>query len=164
LRSGLVRSARVLTPFGLPLGTAMTSWFLTKTTGAPAASPASVTVFIVVGLAAANTSAGAPEVICWARPELPPYEKVTSRWGFCASKSLPILSNDSVSDAAASTVSLPVALVPALEPVELEPPAGASELALLSPQPAVARTAVTASPIRILLTRRPLVPRPRWST
>ena len=70
-------AARSVRPFGLPFGTAMTSWFFTKMAGVPVASPASVTVFMVAGLAAANTSAGAPEVIWVARPELPPNEKVT---------------------------------------------------------------------------------------
>ena len=94
-------------PFGLPFGTAMTSWFFTNVTGSPAASPASVTVFMVAGLAAANTSAGAPEMICCARPELPPNEKVTVVPGLAASKSLPIWVNVSVSEAAASTVTGP---------------------------------------------------------
>ena len=64
-------------PFGLPFGTAITSWFLANTAGVPVDSPASVTVFMVAGLAAAKTSAGAPEVIWVASPELPPNEKVT---------------------------------------------------------------------------------------
>jgi hypothetical protein len=128
--------------------------------GVPTPSPASVTVFIVFGLAEAKTSAGAPEVICCARAELPAYEKVTFVPGLAASKSLPIWVKDSVSEAAASTVIVP--LTPAAEPVPPEGEPLSSELphaAVLTSTPA----SVTAARSLALICR-PLVPRPRWST
>jgi len=69
---GLARSARPVMPFGLPGATAMTKVLRANTFGAPLPSPALVTVAIVAGDAAANTSAGAPLTICWASVELPP--------------------------------------------------------------------------------------------
>ena len=66
-----------------------------------------VTVFIVAGLAAAKTSAGAPCTIWVARVALDPKLKVTLLPGFLASKSLPIWVNASVSEAAARTVMAP---------------------------------------------------------
>ena len=56
---------------GFPLGTAISRVLDTKSVGA-AAAPASVTVFIVAGLAAAKTSAGAPWVIWVASVALEP--------------------------------------------------------------------------------------------
>jgi hypothetical protein len=114
------------------LGTAITSWFLTNTTGEPSPLPASVTVFMVGGLAAAKTSAGAPWLICVASAELLAKLKVTLEPGLAASKSLPIRVNDSVSEAAAKTVRLPV--TPAV--------VGVSSL----PQPARATAATSATP------------------
>ena len=69
-------------------------------------SVASVTVFIVASLAAANTSAGAPLTICWARSDEPPKLNLTVTPGWSVSNCLPSAVNDSVSDAAASTVSV----------------------------------------------------------
>ena len=56
---------------GLPGAVAICRTFVAKIFGAPAARPASVTVFIVASLAAAKTSAGAPWTICWARSDEP---------------------------------------------------------------------------------------------
>ena len=71
LRSGLARSANVAIFLGLPGGVAICSTFLANVTGFAAVRSASVTVFIVASLAAANTSAGAPLTICWARSDEP---------------------------------------------------------------------------------------------
>jgi hypothetical protein len=66
-----------------------------------------VTVAIVAGEAAANTSAGAPATICCASVELPPYENVTVVPGWAASNSFPSALNTSVKEDAASTVTVP---------------------------------------------------------
>src|SRR5215468_3095726 len=58
-------------------------------------------------LAEANTSAGAPALICVARAELAAKLKVTFVPGWAASNCLPSSPKDSVSDAAANTVMLP---------------------------------------------------------
>jgi hypothetical protein len=73
----------------------------------PEASHASVTIFIVIGLAAANTSAGAPPVMLAARESLPPKLKVTFVPGCSFSNSLPSSVNVSFSEAAANTVTVP---------------------------------------------------------
>jgi hypothetical protein len=71
------RSLSAVTLPRLSGGTAISSRLRTKVVGCPDAMWASVTVFMVAGLAAANTSAGAPWVICCARPELPPKLNLT---------------------------------------------------------------------------------------
>src|SRR4051812_36126323 len=74
---GRARSANPVMCLGLPFPTAITSWFLAKLTGVPAALPASVTVFMLAGAAEAKTSAGAPWLICVASAELPAKLNVT---------------------------------------------------------------------------------------
>ncbi|CAO5185309.1 hypothetical protein FAIPA1_50073 [Frankia sp. AiPs1] len=106
--SGLTRSSRSVMPLGLAAGTAMTSWLRTNTFVAELFRPLSVTVFMVAGLAAANTSAGAPAVSCVASVELPPKENFTVEPGLAASNCLPSVVNVPVSDAAANTVTVPV--------------------------------------------------------
>ena len=101
--SASAKSARPVILPGLPFGTAICSVFETKSTGAPA-PPASVTVFMVAGLAAAKTSAGAPALIWVARVALDPKLKVTVL-PEAVRKSAPIWVNASVSEAAANTVS-----------------------------------------------------------
>src|SRR5829696_4000202 len=108
--SGLAKSASPVTLPGLSGGTAIWSLLRTKTSGS-AASPASVTVFMVAGLAAAKTSAGAPATICWARAELAPKLKVTVVPGFSVRKSSPIWLNAPVREAAAKTFTVPVTAV-----------------------------------------------------
>ena len=129
--------------------------------------PASVTVFMFAGAAEANTSAGAPWLICVASAELPAKLNLTVAPGLAASKSLPIRVNDSVSDAAANTLTVPVTpalLLPGDDLAACWPP----------PQPARASTAkaATAGSQRVLIRtsflccRRPersAPPRP-WST
>src|SRR5206468_1304869 len=104
-------------------GTAITNWFRTNVVGVPSPLPASVTVFMLAGAAEANTSAGAPWLICVARAELPAKLNLTVEPGLAASKSLPIRVNDSVSDAAANTVTVPVTPVPLVFVPGDEPPA-----------------------------------------
>ena len=105
-RSGLARSAKVVMPLGLPGTVAICRTFVAKIWGASAARPASVTVFIVASLAAAKTSAGAPLTICWARSDDPAKFALTSTPGWSASNCCSRLVNVSVSEAAASTVSV----------------------------------------------------------
>ena len=76
--------------------------------GRSACSPASVTTFICVWFAEANTSAGAPWVIWVASAELPAKLNRTSRSGLSAISWSPRSVKTSVSDAAAKTVSVPV--------------------------------------------------------
>jgi len=92
------------------------------------------------GDAEAKTSAGAPEVIWVARPELAPKLNVTFTPGCAASNRLPIAVNASFSEAAANTV------------IDPDSAAGLDRLGLvdaelpLGPHPA---TADTASPAAI---------------
>ena len=65
-----------------------------------------MTVFIVASLAAAKTSAGAPLTICCARSDEPAKLNLTDTPGWSVSNCLPSALNVSVSDAAASTVSV----------------------------------------------------------
>src|SRR5690606_36519736 len=88
---------------GLPAGTAICSLLRAKTAG-EFAREAAVTVFMVAGLAAANTSAGAPCTICWARVALEPKLNRTDVPGCAASNALPSSVNVPVSEAAACTV------------------------------------------------------------
>src|SRR5215467_7889000 len=62
---------------------------------------------MVLVLAAANTSAGAPPVMLAASVSLPPKLKTTFVPGCCVWNSLPSAWNVSVSDAAANTVTVP---------------------------------------------------------
>jgi hypothetical protein len=57
------RSARSSTPPGLPAGTAMTRVFVANSSGSPA-RPSSVTFAMFASSAEANTSTGAPSLIC----------------------------------------------------------------------------------------------------
>jgi hypothetical protein len=70
--SGDARSARAVTPPGLPPGTAISSALRAKVSGSPSTRPASVTVVMVAALALKKSSTGDPATICWARAELPP--------------------------------------------------------------------------------------------
>ena len=89
--------------------------FVAKSSGS-FASPACTTVSMLLGLAEANTSAGAPLPICSARPELGPKLNSTLVPGWSFSNCLPSSVNDSVSDAAAKTriVTSFFALLPSL--------------------------------------------------
>lgn len=102
-----MRSFREEILSGLPGRVAISSWLRTKVAGVPVASPASVTIFIVLGLAEANTSAGAPPVMLAARESLPPKLKVTFVPGWAFSNSLPRVVKLSLSEAAANTVTVP---------------------------------------------------------
>src|SRR6476646_2885660 len=59
------------------------------------------------GAAEANTSAGAPLLICCASVELAPQLSLTVTRGWAVSNVLPMVVNDSVNDAAARTVTMP---------------------------------------------------------
>src|SRR5882757_1611801 len=104
----LPKSASPVTLPGLLDGTTISNRLRTNSCGLPAASPASVTVFMVAGDAAANTSAGALATICWANVDEPPKENVTCTPGFWDWKAVASFWNTSVSEAAASTVRSPV--------------------------------------------------------
>src|SRR5262249_57599884 len=85
---------------------------------------------MLAGDAEANTSAGAPLVICSARPELGPKLNFTVSPGWAASNCFPSVVKLSVSEAAAKTVIVPpagLAVAPAdeLPPPLLEQPAAA---------------------------------------
>src|SRR2546429_6867897 len=129
-------SARSLTDStfpGLSGGVATSMVFLAKFCGLEA-SPEETTSCMFTGAAEANTSAGAPLLICSARPELGPKLNFTVSPGCAASNCLPSWVKLSVSDAAANTV---------IVPVEGELPA-LGELVLLE-QPAAAAAASTAA-------------------
>src|SRR5262245_54696616 len=101
------RSFTELTFPGLSGGVATSMTFLAKLCG-PDASPALTTWSMLAGDAEANTSAGAPLVICSARPELGPKLNFTVSPGWAASNCFPSWVKLSVSDAAAKTVIVPV--------------------------------------------------------
>src|SRR5215467_3653495 len=115
---------------GLFGGVATSMMFLAKFCGLDA-SPAVTTWSMFAGAAEANTSAGAPLVICSARPELGPKLNFTVSPGWAASNCLPSWVKVSVSEAAAKTVIDPpagLALAPDPELPEplLEQPAAAT--------------------------------------
>jgi hypothetical protein len=93
------------------------------------ASPALTTWSMLAGAAEANTSAGAPLVICSARPELGPKLNFTVSPGWAASNCFPSWVKVPVSEAAAKTVIAPpdgLALEPELPEPLLEQPAAAT--------------------------------------
>src|SRR5215210_7289300 len=127
---GSAKSAKPVIRPGFPTGTAIRRVLETKSTDVPARW-ASVTDFMVAGLAAANTSPGAPWVIWLARVALEPKLKRTMAPDL-ASKSTPIWVNASVSDAAARTVIEDFRVDEAADapgPVLPQPPASSSNAA-----------------------------------
>src|SRR6266487_1955461 len=134
------RSLTDVTFAGLFGGVATSMVFWAKFCGLEA-SPALTTVSRFAGAAEANTSAGAPLVICSARPELGPKLNLTVSPGWAASNCFPSWVKVPISDAAAKTVIVPVDedAGPALDDELPEP---------LLEQPAAA-TAASAAAIRV---------------
>src|SRR6516164_2858558 len=108
LTDDLARSFTDVTFAGLLGGTATSAVFLAKVCWLDA-SPALTTVSMFFGAAEANTSAGAPLVICVAKVELAPKLNFTVSPGWAASNCWPSWVKVSFSDAAANTVIVPVA-------------------------------------------------------
>ena len=118
---------------GLAGGTAISMTFFAKTFGSDGAAGGRPPDPCSSWLADANTSAGAPEVICVASAELAAKLNVTFTPGLAASNCLPSVVNDSVSDAAANTVIDPdndgdaepellaLDVAPAPEPLSVDP-------------------------------------------
>src|SRR6478672_13808734 len=105
--------------------------------------------------AEANTSAGAPLLICSARAELAPKLSFTVSPGWAASNCLPSSVNVPISEAAASTVIVPVCaaeLLAAGADELLEPEAVLDELLLEQPATAIAASATAARAKRRMLT------------
>src|SRR4051812_11956602 len=96
-------------PFGLPLATMISSLLVAKTTGGSALSPGVVSLSMFAVSAEANTSAGAPWMICATRAEDASKENVVLACGFAFANAAPMSLNGAVSDAAANTVMVPVA-------------------------------------------------------
>src|SRR6266571_5255561 len=107
--------------------------------------------------AEANTSAGAPLLIWVARLELAPKLNFTVSPGWAASNCFPSWVKVPISDAAANTVSDPVAVDDVLAAGEDELLALAGEDEPLLEQPA---RAATASPATVLVKRRIASPLP----
>src|SRR5215831_1552185 len=103
LTDDFARSFTDVTLPGLLGGVATSMMFLAKFCGL-AASPAVTSVSMFFGDAEANTSAGAPLVICSDKPELGPKLNFTVSPLWAASNCFPIWVKVSVSDAAANTV------------------------------------------------------------
>ena len=103
LTDDLARSSTDVTPAGLAGGTATSITLLANVTGLDA-SPAVTTCCMFVGLAEANTSAGAPLTIWVARAELAPKLNVTFTPGWAASNCFPSWVKVPCSEAAANTV------------------------------------------------------------
>ena len=102
-------------PNGLSGATMIVSRLVAKITGSLPLRPASVSLVMLAVSAEANTSAGAPSVICCTSAEEASKLNVAVASGLAAVNASPTSVNDSVSDAAANTVmspSTPVAGVP----------------------------------------------------
>ena len=135
-------------PSGLPGATMIASKFVAKITGSLPLRPASVSLSMLAVSAEANTSAGAPSVICCTNAEEASKLNVAVASGFAAENASPTSVNDSVSDAAAKTVMSPSTLVAAVvagasvvaAPAAVDPTASSS-----SPH-AAATSAKTATP------------------
>ena len=133
---------------GFAGGTAIVMTFVAKVIGS-AAAPAATTASMFFALADAKTSAGAPEVIWVARAELAAKLKVTVTPGLAASNCWPIVVNEPVRDAAASTVMSPDsedaadpdAVPPAVPPAPASVPSDAQPAI---PRPRMPATTVTA--------------------
>src|ERR1019366_5433507 len=102
-----VTSAKLAMWSGLLGETAISSSFLANTCGVPTPSPAVVTVPIVVVLAAAKTSTGAPCVIWAASVSEPPYDGTIFTPGCACSKFVANVVNVAFSDEAANTTTVP---------------------------------------------------------
>ena len=138
---GLARSATPVTAAGLAGGTAI-SRTLRANVLDPAAALAAMTCVMFVAEAEANTSAGAPSMICSARAELAPKLSSTLTPGWAASNLSARVLNDSVSDAAANTLTVPVIADPVGAPARAAEPAPG---AAVEPHPAAAVRASAAS-------------------
>src|SRR5829696_7664171 len=153
LTPGPARSVTPATRAGLPLRTAI-CMVLRANVRASAASPPASTDRMVAGLAEANTSAGAPWTMLCASAELAPKLNRTVTPGFAASNRLPSVPNESVSEAAANTVTVPVGPLRDGEPGSVPS----------SPQPAARASAAAAAATRTGLTVPPRSLRSlRWS-
>ncbi len=152
--SALASEPTPVTLPGLAGGTAISMTLVANTRGS-AAAPAATTASMVVVLAEAKTSAGAPAVIWVTSAELPAKLKVTSTPGFAASNRSPIVVNDSVSDAAASTVMSPDNDDPAADAVPLAAP---PEPASPGSDPQAAGPRATTATTRAMEVRRMRTP------
>src|SRR5215210_3334443 len=119
---GFARSCSCCIPAGLSLGTITTGRFLAKVCGSDTRS-SSTAVSIFASSAEAKTSAGAPCSSWVSSSELPPKLVFRSVSGFCSSKVLSSSPKASVSEEAASTVSveLSASLPPPFSPSEPPP-------------------------------------------
>ena len=93
---------------GLPSGTAITSAFSVKTVRVAGLRPASVTTFICACVRRGEDVGGAPWVIWVASAELPAKLNVHVQAGVVGLELVAEVGEDSVSDAAANTVSVPL--------------------------------------------------------
>src|SRR5262245_27568241 len=105
--SGLARSATPVMPSGLSGATMIVNRLVAKITGSVPFRPASVSLSMFAMSAEANTSAGAPSVICCTSAEEASKLNVADASGFAAVKASPTSVNDSVNDVAANTVMSP---------------------------------------------------------
>src|SRR5215207_1369795 len=121
---------------GFAGGTAIAMTFVAKAFH-EVAPPACTTWSMVVWLAEANTSAGAPWLICWASADEAPKLGVTVTPGWAPSNCLASVVNDSCSDAAAKTVTVPVR--PAVDPMAADD--GPAEVGVVEPPHAVSAIA-----------------------
>ncbi len=104
--AGFARSCSDVTPLGSFGATAICNVFVANFCGAAAVSPGSVTFFMLLSSAEANTSAGAPLVICVARSDEPANVSFTSVPGLACSNCFSSVPNVSLSEAAANTFSV----------------------------------------------------------
>src|SRR5262245_32317929 len=100
---------------GLSGATMIVNRLVANTTGSVPLSSASVSLSMFAVSAEANTSAGAPSVICCTSADEASKLNVAVASGLAAVNASPISVNDSVNDAAANTVMSPAS--PGAEPV-----------------------------------------------
>src|SRR5205823_878981 len=141
---GLARSARAATRPGLSGGTAISIAFRANVFGS-AAAPALTTASMFFVLAEANTSAGAPCSMLAASAELAAKLNFTATPGCAASNCRPSVVNDSVSEAAAKTVTVPDRLPADAAPPEPEPERDPAVVPAARPQPTSTTTATTTA-------------------
>jgi len=108
------------------------------------------------GAAEANTSAGAPLLICCASVELAPKLSFTVTPGWAASNIFPIVVNDSVKDAAARTVTVPDS---PLDELALPAPPAAADVVLVEEDELHADAASVVSATMATAVRRMIAPR-----
>ncbi|MCY1232958.1 hypothetical protein D9M72_454760 [compost metagenome] len=148
LTPGLARSAKEAIDAGLDGGTAICRTLVAKFVAAPSRSPASASLAMFVVSAEANTSAGAPWLICVARSEEPAKLSVTLVPGFFFSNSSASVVKVALSEAAAKTVMVPESCPAVSEDAPAAGPADVDADGAQAARPAMSAAAVSSAATR----------------